>query len=646
MHLSKITSRGFRASAHGELECAIPGRFSVLIGANNVGKSTTCDAMYLAHRMRFPRLPFPSSATLGPGDRSIDVEYSYAEDPADEGPLGQLLQSQAGTTSTGQAAAWTYALSRDLGKVSTQVTVGADLLNSVRLIYLPAWRNPIDELARREARILIELLRAQQQRLTGSRNLQSLRSSAAALLDVLSQHKILESIEQRVSEHLHSLTAGVSQQWPFVRGQAINDEYLARVLELMLAAVADRAQARNLEVSGLGYVNLLHIAVTLAAIPDSAARRAADAIVEAEAEATYAEGDSATVTDSDDENRPVSENTVRAAADRLAQARAERDSEEDSFFPSTPFHATVVIEEPEAHLHPQLQHGLARYLRAVVRQRPEMQVILSSHAPDIITSCLPEELVVLRRISGGRHVSRPVGRLPVPDRDKVLGFARLHMDATRSAALFAERVAFVEGVTEASVLRLFGRAWAGADPNRIAFVNAMTITVMGWKVGEWPVKLLATPGFELATRVAILGDSDKRVAETPTKPVWTNKYHPDTFGYFISHPTLEPSLTPGNESLITAALEATGLDVPHVVDVESITTLFASASQTRGTLEGAGKPHKAQFSLNLAQLLEDRIEADVTSVVVPSHIASLYDFLYDPDVDPAEMAPDAVPFQS
>ena len=45
MYLRDLTVRGFRAGARQDLVCTFPGRFSVLLGPNNVGKTTVCDAL-------------------------------------------------------------------------------------------------------------------------------------------------------------------------------------------------------------------------------------------------------------------------------------------------------------------------------------------------------------------------------------------------------------------------------------------------------------------------------------------------------------------------------------------------------------------------------------------------------------------------
>ncbi|MFD1211124.1 ATP-dependent endonuclease [Arthrobacter sp. GCM10027362] len=619
---------GLRSSAEHEISVQLPGRFSILVGANGTGKTTVADALYLGHQERFPQLQAFSAAGLGMGDRSIYVEYQYEEQSASESPLGHQMQFDSGGRGPGQSAvSWTRSLTRNLGRIrSSRESSGPLGDEAFRLVYLPAWRNPLDELARREARILVELLRAQQERIDGSRNLSGLRKRAWSFLDSLTKDGLIQAVEDRISDHLGQLSAGVARQWPYVRSQVVDDAYLARVLELMLAVLEGRPHALPLEVSGLGYVNLLHIAVTLAAIPDpSLAKLPNDSGDVGEEEGNYPIG---SVPSRDEGN---ADEEIAAAKVALAQAHAESESEQDSFFSGGPFHTTVVLEEPEAHLHPQLQHSLVRHLRRQVYNRPELQVILTSHATDVITSARPEELVVLRKLPSGKRVARSLSKIPIPDRDKVLRKARLHLDANRSSSLFADRLILVEGVTESAVLRELGWVWAGEDPSKKSFVDAVSIVSMGTRVGQWPVQLLATKGYEICTRVGILSDSDKDFASIPQDPSWLGDHDAETVAVFHSHPTLEPALTLGNESLVEAALQDVGLDVPQKVDPESVHAIFRGArkeSKDRPALTaGAGARRKGEFALAFAeQVLDARLSGRPVSV--PAHIEQLFAFLY------------------
>lgn len=599
MYLRRFRSEGFRGSAEHPIEVEFPGRFSLLIGANGAGKTTICDGLYLAHPERFPYVRPPTVDTLSDSTpRSLKVTYDFGPE-AEESPFGMSLLGRGLP-----APEWERHLERSMGRVRTsqieQPTVGHE---SIRLIYLPAIRNPLEELAQREARILVELLRAEQQQRAGHRDLAGVRVRAARLLEALASDKLIRAVEQRVRWHMDALSSGVTRHFPFISGQAIDDEYLARVLEFLLGMIDDRALARRLEVSGLGYLNLLHLAVTLAAIPDPS--------VELEPRETAQDetgGDSETGDDGQDE--------------LLRQRHAEAESAADAFFPEL-FHVTVVIEEPESHLHPQLRAGLLSYLRSVVQARPEIQMILSSHSPEMIAACPPNDLIVLRRTNSGEPVARTVASVPMHDRERVLRMATLHLDGTRSASLFAPRLVLVEGVTDAILLRSVARVWANRNPLHEAVIDALTIHAIGSKIGRWTLDLLATTDHEMVDRIAILSDTDTRGDAEHSPPGWLSDFDSEIVSAFFSPPTLEPSLVPGNEVLVAEVLESMRIDLPGEITATRVDQIFQNEGRTR----------KAEFALALSEAISRKGD----EFNVPRHIDDLLSFLL------SDLAFDATP---
>ncbi|GAB5542176.1 MAG: AAA family ATPase [Sandaracinaceae bacterium] len=122
----------------------------------------------------------------------------------------------------------------------------------------------------------------------------------------------------------------------------------------------------------------------------------------------------------------------------------------------------LLVEEPEAHLHPQRQLRLMSFLTNAAKGQVEnspraVQVILSTHSPNLASSIPLENLVILE---GARAFPLAEGLTKLEAGD--YRFLERFLDVTKADLFFAHRVIVVEGDAEALLLPTLARL-IGAD---------------------------------------------------------------------------------------------------------------------------------------------------------------------------------------
>ena len=110
----------------------------------------------------------------------------------------------------------------------------------------------------------------------------------------------------------------------------------------------------------------------------------------------------------------------------------------------------LIIEEPEAHLHPQLQALLAKNLDGNCTEDKKVQTIVTSHSAVLAQNVEPEAIHILYN-EDSKIICFSFTDLQKRFKEKKLSWNKFKrfIDVTKATMFFAKGIIFVEGITEA-----------------------------------------------------------------------------------------------------------------------------------------------------------------------------------------------------
>lgn len=234
-----------------------------------------------------------------------------------------------------------------------------------------------------------------------------------------------------------------------------------------------------------------------------------------------------------------------------------------------------LVEEPEAHLHPQLQMVLLELLKEYSRSsakdksssdKPEgkIQVIVTTHSPNLTASVSIEEMVLVKLLRN-KTVTIPVWMLELDPKD--INKINRYLNVTRASLFFSNRVLLLEGLAEAILIPTFARSIvynilsSESEAEKIKnikylsrFTGTTIIAIDGVDFNPY-LKLLKTEfnGISIADLVVILTDDDIKhddSYEIPSRIIEACAYLGEV-NVKVSKHTLEADLfRAGNENFL------------------------------------------------------------------------------------------------
>lgn len=315
-----------------------------------------------------------------------------------------------------------------------------------------------------------------------------------------------------------------------------------------------------------------------------------------------------------------------------------------------------LIEEPEAHLHPQLQDSFFHALNQIT----EHQLFVTSHSPTITAKTDLDKIIVMRRDdeSGTAQPLHLADAFRGREDDK--RYLHKFLDVTRSQLLFARGAVFVEGVTEAMLMQRFSETIGLSLRD-----ESIEVVLLGSSGGFDHFRPLFDNGSGNYYRAAFVTDGDERADAVPSddqlKTARAGTYDPapnisGSTGVFTGFGTFEFGLLctaiadggrPGMQEVLRSAMQAAapaevsgrpgqGANFARdFMDFDHPSLAYKRMKQKKASndLKWHGTWHtnthfktaKSDFAFRLYEALED--DESTATFVVPPYIGRAIEFV-------------------
>lgn len=399
MYISKLSIQGYK-NTQKKSTISFNKGLNVLLGENGCGKTAVINALRLLFREP------ESNYACSPDDFYCSLDRSCVSDTIEiDAVLRELTEDEKIVFLSWCNADFDAHLHLRItenptklgsmkrkywGSESTASIFEEDTFDRVECIYLPPLRDAESKLSAGRRSRLAWLLKKKY-----GDNTESLVANVAEFNDNIVQNKDGKYTE--IQEVKASINGKIVQALGTRLGQSVNLQFsettFNRIIENIrmvffpLSGETDIKKFRDLATNSLGYNNLLYIATVFAELE--------------------------LIKDSD-------------------------------------IFTILLIEEPEAHLHPQLQVKFIKYLETLADTLPNAQVIVSTHSPVLASSVKIDRLIHL----AGKEDSISSTTISQKDFDNsdAESYINRWLDVTKSTMLFSRGIILVEGIAEALVL--------------------------------------------------------------------------------------------------------------------------------------------------------------------------------------------------